>query len=381
MKKKIAIIGAGVGGLTLANLLSKNSNFELMIYEREETLRLDEGFGVQLAVNSVSILNEIGFGEISQTEIFNPQKLEFYSNDKKICDLDLTQFNIDNEKYTTLKRSVLLKFLKDNLFSNIFRFKKSLEKIETINGKIKIRFIDRTEDEVDYLVVSDGVFSKTKSLIESKDYSPSYVGFKALRITVPKDKVKIFDSNNISISMKPNAHLVIYPINQKICNVVMITRCNKALSKKLEDISFAKSFTKKTFNLSSEFDEYINYDLKHWSLYSSKNPVLSKINNVFYLGDAFYTFLPSMAQGAAQSIEAAKELYKILNNSNQNKSEKYFKQRVKRTKLIENRAKLNFFSFHLSNSISQIIRNFVLKKLVNSQTFINSYLKKVYKNK
>ncbi|MEK9545048.1 MAG: NAD(P)-binding protein, partial [Pelagibacteraceae bacterium] len=155
MKKKIAIIGAGVGGLTLANLLGKDPNFELMIYEREETLRLDEGFGVQLAVNSVSILNEIGFEKISQSEIFNPQRLEFYSNDKKICGLDLTQFNIDSEKYTTLKRSTLLKFLKDKLFSNIFRFNKSLEKIETINDKIKIRFTDGIEDKVDYLVVSD----------------------------------------------------------------------------------------------------------------------------------------------------------------------------------------------------------------------------------
>ena len=57
MKKKIAIIGAGIGGLTLANLLQKNSDFEFMIYEKEETLNLKEGFGIQLGVNSVSILN------------------------------------------------------------------------------------------------------------------------------------------------------------------------------------------------------------------------------------------------------------------------------------------------------------------------------------
>jgi salicylate hydroxylase len=55
MKKKIAIIGAGIGGLTLANLLQKNSEFEFIIYEKEETLNLDEGFGIQLAVNSISI--------------------------------------------------------------------------------------------------------------------------------------------------------------------------------------------------------------------------------------------------------------------------------------------------------------------------------------
>ncbi|MEK9544687.1 MAG: salicylate 1-monooxygenase, partial [Pelagibacteraceae bacterium] len=234
-------------------------------------------------------------------------------------------------------------------------------------------------DEVDYLVVSDGVFSKSKSLIEGKDYSPSYIGSKAFRITIPKDKVKVFDSNNINISMKPNAHLVIYPIDQKTCNVVMISRCNTALSKKLEDISFAKSFIKNTFNLSSEFDEYINDDLKHWSLYSSKNPVLPKINNVFYLGDAFYTFLPSMAQGAAQSIEAGKELFEILNNTNKNKSEEYFNQRAERTKQINSRSNFNYFAFHFSNTLFVYFRNLILKRLIKNSKFVDSYLGRVFR--
>ena len=34
MKKKIAIIGAGIAGLTLANLIKKNSNYEFMLYEK-----------------------------------------------------------------------------------------------------------------------------------------------------------------------------------------------------------------------------------------------------------------------------------------------------------------------------------------------------------
>ena len=46
MKKKIAIIGSGIAGLTLANLLKKNSNFEFVVYEKEDALNLNEGFGV-----------------------------------------------------------------------------------------------------------------------------------------------------------------------------------------------------------------------------------------------------------------------------------------------------------------------------------------------
>jgi len=40
MKKKIAIIGSGIAGLTLANLLKVNSNFEFVIYEKEKSFNL-----------------------------------------------------------------------------------------------------------------------------------------------------------------------------------------------------------------------------------------------------------------------------------------------------------------------------------------------------
>ena len=48
MKKKLAIIGAGIAGLTLANFIKKHSDHEFMVYEREESLSLDEGYGFNL---------------------------------------------------------------------------------------------------------------------------------------------------------------------------------------------------------------------------------------------------------------------------------------------------------------------------------------------
>ena len=95
MKKKIAIIGSGVSGLTAANLLTKNSNFEVTLYEKEKELSLDEGYGIQLAPNSISILNKIGFSNVDNNDFFNPSNLNFYSNDnKKICDLNLSRFSV-----------------------------------------------------------------------------------------------------------------------------------------------------------------------------------------------------------------------------------------------------------------------------------------------
>ena len=79
MKKKVAIIGSGIAGLTLASLLKKESNFEFVVYEKENVLNLEEGYGIQLSVNSVSILNKIGFNQLSRSEKYFPSKLDFYS--------------------------------------------------------------------------------------------------------------------------------------------------------------------------------------------------------------------------------------------------------------------------------------------------------------
>ena len=61
MKKKLAVIGAGIAGLTLANFIKKYSDHEFMVYEREESLSLEEGYGIQLGTNAVKILKSNKF--------------------------------------------------------------------------------------------------------------------------------------------------------------------------------------------------------------------------------------------------------------------------------------------------------------------------------
>ena len=226
MKKKIAIIGSGIAGLTIANLFKKNSNFEIMVYEKEKILSLEEGYGIQLAPNSISILNKIGLSNINNKDFFNPTKLNFYSSDnQKICDLDLSRFNSEKFKYTTLKRSVLIEFLKNKLFSNNLRFGKEVKKISKIKEKLLINFKDNTNDLVDFIVVSDGVFSNTKSVIENKNIQPVYNGSIAIRTILKNLSEFNYDKNNISLVMLKNAHIVIYPINKKgEFNVVCIIR-------------------------------------------------------------------------------------------------------------------------------------------------------------
>ena len=373
MKKKIAIIGAGIAGLTLGNFLQKKSDYDFTIYEKRETLNLDEGCGIQLAINSVSILNQIGLKEFNKSEIFNPKALDFFSNKDKVCDLDLTQFNTETEKYTTLKRSSLIKFLKDKLFSNIFKFNKMIKTIEHKKNKIQINFVDGDADEVDYLVVADGVFSTTKTIVEKKKAKINFKGAFAARATISKNNFKTINKKNISLIMCPNAHLVLYPVNEDEFNFVAILR-NKANTSDGKNRELLKHAMEQN-NLNILFEKTISF----WPIYSSNEPAISKYKNIFYLGDAFYTFPPTMAQGASQSIESAEELFKVLENYNNNKHDNYFENRLERVKVISRRSNFNFFAFHLCNSFFVIVRNFILRKLIYNNKFIDTFLGRVFR--
>ena len=169
MKKKIAIIGAGIAGLTLANLIKKYTDHEFMVYEREESLSLEEGYGIQLATNSIKILNQIHFNKINDEKIFHPKTIDFYSiQNEKICDLNLSKFNSVEAKYTTLQRSNLIEFLKEDIYTQHLRFGKKIKEVSELKDKVLIKFDDNTNDLVDFVIAADGIFSNTRSFFEKK---------------------------------------------------------------------------------------------------------------------------------------------------------------------------------------------------------------------
>ena len=56
--KSIAIIGAGISGLFFANLLENDKSYSYKIFEKKSSLNLSDGYGIQLSVNSINLLNK-----------------------------------------------------------------------------------------------------------------------------------------------------------------------------------------------------------------------------------------------------------------------------------------------------------------------------------
>ena len=377
MKKKLAIIGAGIAGLTLANFIKKYSEHEFMVYEKEESLSLEDGYGIQLATNSIKILNQIDFNKISKEKIFYPNALDFYDiQNEKICDLDLTKFNTNETKYTTLQRSTLIEYLKDNIYTQHLRFGKKIKEVSKLKEKILIKFNDNTNDLVDYVIVADGMFSGTRSFFDKKKSTPKYKKAVAVRVILKSKSELNINQQNISLLMGGNTHIVLYPINKnKELNMVCIIRSKKYDPDKIKSL-INKVVLKQNPTLEKLFDN----DIKSWPLYFTPKILTSSNEKVFYIGDAFNGFLPTMAQGAGQSIESAYEIFNLLKEGKLENDNTYFEERSQRAKIIIRRSNFNFFAFHFSSSIMQKIRNTFLKFLVKRKTFIEGYLGKIYKN-
>ena len=377
MKKKLAIIGAGIAGLTLANFIKKYSDHEFMVYEREESLSLDEGYGIQLSSNSIKILNQIDFNKISNEKIFHPNNLDFYDiRNKKICDLDLTKFNTNESKYTTLQRSTLIEFLKDNIYTQHLRFGKKIKEVSKLKEKILIKFSDNTNDLVDYIIIADGIFSNTRSFFEKKKNTPKFKKALAIRVILKSKSELNINEQNISLLMGGNTHIALYPINKKKeLNMVCIIR-----SKEYDPDNIKSLLKKVVLKQNPTLEKLFDTDIKSWPLYFTPNILSSTNKKVFYIGDAFNGFLPTLAQGASQSIESAFELFNILNSHQSDAQNSYFQKRSKRAKIIKKRSNFNFFAFHLSSPVTQAIRNFFMRFLVKRKSFLNFYLGIVYRN-
>ena len=377
MKKKLAIIGAGIAGLTLANLIKKYSDHEFMVYEREESLSLDQGYGIQLAINSIKILNKINFNKISNEKIFHPNTLDFYDiQNKKICDLDLTKFNTSEAKYTTLQRSTLIEYLKEEVYTQHLRFGKKIKEVSELKEKILIKFDDNTNDLVDYVIIADGIFSNARSFFEKKKNSPKYKKALAVRVILKSKSELNINEQNVSLLMGGNTHIVLYPINKKKeLNMVCIIR-----SKKYDPDNIKSLIKEVVLKQNPSLKKIFDNDIKSWPLYFTPNILPSTNKKVFYIGDAFNGFLPTMAQGAGQSIESAHEIFTLLQKNKLDKNNIYFEERSRRAKTVRKRSNFNFFVFHFSSSAMQKTRNIFLKFLVKHKTFIQGYLGKVYKN-
>ena len=257
----------------------------------------------------------------------------------------------------------------------------TISKIDQQNKQIKLSFENNETNVCDYLIISDGIFSKSKSLISNNQIKPKFNNTLAIRGTIIKTLENI-DNKNISLFLGSNYHHVIYPVSPNgEFNFIAIIKYKLSTDEQKNYSLFSEnSFIKKVLDkipLSNK--EILNNlkELKIFPVFVSNDFYQLQNNNIHFIGDAFFAYQPSFAQGASQSIEGAYELFQSIENNTENK---FFTNRLKKTKMVKNRSKFNQFAFHLSNPFTIFLRNIFLKRLVKNNKFLENYLGKIYRN-
>ena len=272
--------------------------------------------------------------------------------------------------------------MKNKLDNNVIKYGHNIEQIESNNDEISLTFNKNDKVICDRLVISDGVFSKSKSLISNKEIKPAYNNSIAIRGNISRNHLNNLNEKNISLFLGSNFHYLVYPLSNdnEAFNFIGVLKHKLTANEPnnyglFNEQSFIQGIKDKLKNKVPTTILENLYNIKCFPIFVSKD-FHKPDNNIFLVGDAFFAFSPSFAQGASQSIEGASELFASITGSTNN----FYNKRVTKVKMINNRSKLNQFAFHLSNPIIIFFRNIGLKILTKNKKFLENYLGKIYKN-
>ena len=336
---KIAVIGAGVSGLSVASLLAK-AGHEVSVFEKNQRIR-EVGAGIQISPNGFCVLKEIGLSKkVIQTSICNKSILICdYQNGQKLLQFDQSSV-LGKENFRLLHRADLINLLYRSAVSNKVSFNLGY----TADAK-------SLRDQYSFVIGADGVHSTTRSLLNPQQSKNRRSDYFAWRSVVPN---KFNHHSGVRLTIAPNKHIVSYPVRgSDQLNLVLIQESEN-------DEIFEWSRKEKPENIKNLFSEFggdLGDALKSvetvhkWGLSSQDIPSNWAIDNIFLIGDALHPMLPFLAQGANSALEDAFILAKLITFHEPSKAaEKYIEIRKPRLLRLMKAIKNNAWKFHLEHS-------------------------------
>ncbi|MBL1210195.1 FAD-dependent monooxygenase [Geminocystis sp. GBBB08] len=376
MSAKIAIVGGGIGGLTLA-LALEQKGIDFQLYEQANSFEA-LGYGLQLSPNVVRVLRKLGI-EKSLEDIshrcFGFQLRSFNS------DGILAEWILNSDvPYYQCRRADLHKLLFNSLEDQSkIHFSRSLESYTQKDNQVYLKFRDQNLLITNALVGADGVHSIIKRW-QFPYNEAQYSGYAAYRVILPFKEDYQSLLGKATVWMGENHHVVAYANgNQKQTkswlNLVLVVKDQNwheqswtILADKRE---IADNFTHKSSLLNQILKDMVGNDepCYKWGLFVHEPLPYWSQKNVTLLGDAAHPMLPFQAQGAAMAIEDAYILAECM--VKEKETEKAFAQyqqlRLQRTAKVQQVSKNNGKIFH-ATGIKAIVRDLGLSLIssVNS---------------
>jgi salicylate hydroxylase len=305
--QKVAVVGAGLGGLNAAIAL-RQRGFDVTVYEQSNVLG-EIGAGIQLSPNAMRVLMALGLDRAFEAIAFEPER-HVVRNWKSGSIVSATQMRgVFRPQYGAgyfgAHRADLHAVLQNALPPECIRLNARCVGLQEMADRVVLRFADGSTAETDVVVGADGLHSAVRTSLYGQD-KPEFTGHICWRGLVPASALpQGLIEPDMTAWFGPNGTVVYYYVRRgALVNWIA---------------HFESDWRDESWRVESDWREAAQaYAGWHptlaelfsrtercykWALYDREPLPRWSQGRVTLLGDSAHPMLPYLAQGAAQAIE------------------------------------------------------------------------------
>ena len=305
---QIAIIGAGLGGLTLAGYLQR-ANFSVTVYEQAETFSRI-GAGIIISANVVKALRALSLEDALLETGIKPDSFvsRAFDTGEALYEirLDAASEATFGAPYLNIHRGDLHRILEGALEPDTIRFGHALASIDDGESEARLHFANGERIDADVVIGADGIRSAVRAHIVGVE-EPRFVGRVALRAIFPTTRLGTFQMRDCTKWWAPDRHILTYFLTCDRDEVYVIGTV--PASGWEGDASFRHSSRSRLVeafvgchpDLRVVLDAAM--DVTEWPIYDRPRDDRWSAGRAVLLGDACHPVRPYMAAGGAMAIE------------------------------------------------------------------------------
>jgi len=225
MRSNLAIIGAGMGGLTLAAALHQRG-FAVRVYEQApKFVRL--GAGIQMSPNAMRVLRGIGLEGRIRAHAFQPRSWTNREWDTGAMKYELP-LGADAEAkygapYLLMHRGDLHEALASRVPAELISLHKKLVDVDWRGGNgVALHFAGGSTAQADAVIAADGIHSRVRELWLGPEKA-NFTGRVAYRTTFPAALLDGYPIDECCKWWGPDRHIVIYYVTANRDEVYFVT--------------------------------------------------------------------------------------------------------------------------------------------------------------